>query len=254
MIEPAIFAIGLDALSDEVEDKCISVEVSNAQLTFDDLRDPRLPHAFRTSKQQDGAHDRTVSVRGRQAFDAPTALSEPRTQNVGHASGYDGTERHLGRALNPAMRDLPMHPCRRSLGASRCSGAAAARLEVMVSIGTVVMGVGDLHRAVEFWTQALNYAPKREIKIGDDFAILVPAAGHGTHLALDVSETPVQPYPRIHLDLYAGDAADQASEVERLVSLGATRVDWDRYPEDPDFVVLADPEGNRFCVIDTSHT
>jgi hypothetical protein len=35
------------------------------------------------------------------------------------------------------------------------------------------------------------------------------------------------------------------------VSLGATRVDWD-YPDDADFVVLADTEGNLFCVIDTS--
>ncbi|MGH8982365.1 MAG: VOC family protein [Acidimicrobiia bacterium] len=124
----------------------------------------------------------------------------------------------------------------------------------MLSIGTVVMGVGDLHRAVDFWMQALNYVPRREIKVEDDFAILVPAGGHGTHLALDVSETPVQQYPRVHLDLYAADAVDQASEVERLVSLGAKRVDWDRYPEEPDFVVLADPEGNRFCVIDTSHS
>ena len=123
----------------------------------------------------------------------------------------------------------------------------------MLSVGTVVMGVGDLHRAMAFWTQALNYVPKREITLEDDFAILVPAAGHGAHLALDVSDTPVQEHPRIHLDLYAGDAADQASEVDRLVALGATHVDWDRYPEDPDFVVLADPEGNRFCVIDTSH-
>ena len=122
----------------------------------------------------------------------------------------------------------------------------------MLSIGTVVVGVGDLHRAVAFWTQALNYVPKREVKPDDDFMILVPAEGEGAHLALDVSESPVQPYPRIHLDLYAGDAADQAAEVDRLESLGATRVDWDRYPEHADFVVMADPEGNRFCVIDTS--
>ncbi len=121
----------------------------------------------------------------------------------------------------------------------------------MLSIGTVVMGVGDLRRAVDFWTRALNYVPKREITAEDDFVILVPAAGDGTHVALDVSETPPQPYPRVHLDLYAGDAADQVAEVERLVSLGARRVDWDRYPEDADFIVLADPEGNRFCVIDT---
>lgn len=123
----------------------------------------------------------------------------------------------------------------------------------MLRVGTVVMGVEDLQRAVTFWTQALDYLPKRSIGAEDDFAILVPASGDGTHLALDVSETPVQPHPRLHLDLYAGDAADQAAEVERLVALGAEQVDWDRYPDDPDFVVLADTEGNRFCVIDTSH-
>lgn len=36
------------------------------------------------------------------------------------------------------------------------------------------------------------------------------------------------------------------------MALGARRADWDRYPQDPDFVVLEDPDGNRFCVIDTS--
>jgi catechol 2,3-dioxygenase-like lactoylglutathione lyase family enzyme len=122
----------------------------------------------------------------------------------------------------------------------------------MLSVGTVVTGVADLRRAVAFWTQALDYVLEREIGAEDDFAILAPTAGHGARLAFQVSETPVQAYPRVHLDLYAGDAVDQASEVERLVSLGATRVDWDRYPDDGDFLVLADPEGNRFCVIDTS--
>jgi predicted enzyme related to lactoylglutathione lyase len=122
----------------------------------------------------------------------------------------------------------------------------------MLSIGTVVVGVEDLHRAIAFWTKALTYKPKRDVKPDDDFMILVPVEGEGAHVALDVSSSPVQQYPRIHLDLYAGDAADQAAEVERLVGLGATRVDWDRYPENPDFIVMADTEGNRFCVIDTS--
>ena len=122
----------------------------------------------------------------------------------------------------------------------------------MLSVGTLVIGVEDLHRALDFWTQALGYVPKRIVTPDDDFMILVPSTGEGAHLALDVSESPVQLYPRIHLDLDAGDAADQAAEVERLVSLGATRVDWDRYPEHADFVVMADTEGNRFCVIDTS--
>jgi predicted enzyme related to lactoylglutathione lyase len=122
----------------------------------------------------------------------------------------------------------------------------------MLSIGTTVMGVDDLGRAITFWTQALDYVPKRAVTPDDDFMILVPAAGPGAWLALDVSQSPVQEHPRVHLDLFAGDAADQAREVERLVSLGATVVDWDMYPEHADFVVMADTEGNLFCVIDTS--
>ncbi|MGM9321391.1 VOC family protein [Deinococcus aquaticus] len=49
-----------------------------------------------------------------------------------------------------------------------------------------------------------------------------------------------------HLDLYA---QGQVAEVKRLLALGATRTEW-RYPPDADFVVLADPDRNRFCVID----
>jgi predicted enzyme related to lactoylglutathione lyase len=111
------------------------------------------------------------------------------------------------------------------------------------------LGVSDLPRAVAFWMEALGYVLREERD--DRWAVLVPAEGAGVQVALGLSETPVQEHPRVHLDLYAGDAADQAAEVERLVALGAQRVDWDLYPDDPDFVVLADPEGNRFCVIDT---
>lgn len=118
----------------------------------------------------------------------------------------------------------------------------------MLSIGSVVLGVGDVQRAVNFWTRALGYAPRDEVEA--DWCVLVPADGGGVGLSLGLSETPVQEHPRAHLDLYADD---QTAEVERLVSLGATRVHWDLYPEGADFVVLADPDGNRFCVIDKSH-
>ncbi|WP_392958572.1 VOC family protein [Streptomyces sp. LN245] len=121
----------------------------------------------------------------------------------------------------------------------------------MLKVGSVVLGVLDVPRAAAFWTEALGYVPRDELE--DDWVVLVPADGTGVRLSLGLSETPVQEHPRIHLDLYAGDAADQAAEVERLVSLGARRVDWDLYPDDADFVVLVDPDGNRFCVIDTGH-
>jgi catechol 2,3-dioxygenase-like lactoylglutathione lyase family enzyme len=116
------------------------------------------------------------------------------------------------------------------------------------------MGVTDLSRALEFWRDALGYVPRDgELEPDDENIILVPADGEGTALNLDTSETPVQQHPRVHLDLYTESAAEQAAEVERLVSLGAERVDWDLYPEDPDFIVLADTEGNIFCVVDKSH-
>ncbi|MFJ9441870.1 VOC family protein [Kitasatospora sp. NPDC101235] len=123
----------------------------------------------------------------------------------------------------------------------------------MLTIGSLALGVSDMPRAVAFWTAALDYVPRGGL-VEDDWTVLVPAGGGsgGVQLALGLSESPVQEEPRVHLDLHAGDAADQAAEVDRLVALGAERVDWKRYPEDPDFVVLADTEGNRFCVIDTS--
>lgn len=123
----------------------------------------------------------------------------------------------------------------------------------MLRLGSVVLGASDLPRAAAFWAAALDYVP-REGEPDEKWVVLVPAGGGGgVQIALGISESPVQDHPRVHLDLYAGDAADQAAEVERLLSLGAQHVDWDLYPEDPDFVVLADTEGNRFCVIDTSH-
>ncbi|MFJ6633777.1 VOC family protein [Streptomyces sp. NPDC091376] len=121
----------------------------------------------------------------------------------------------------------------------------------MLRIGSVVLGVSDVPRAAAFWMKALRYVPREEME--EDWVVLVPAEGAGVQLSLGLSETPAQERPRIHLDLYAGDAADQAAEVERLVSLGARRVDWGLYPADADFVVLADPDSNRFCVIDTAH-
>jgi hypothetical protein len=81
----------------------------------------------------------------------------------------------------------------------------------------------------------------------------MPADGSGTMIALQRSETPPPDHPRVHLDLHVVNAAEQVAEAARLVSLGAERVDWDSYPSDPDFVVLADPDGNRFCIVDLSH-
>jgi catechol 2,3-dioxygenase-like lactoylglutathione lyase family enzyme len=123
----------------------------------------------------------------------------------------------------------------------------------MLRLGTVVLGVDDIERAISFWSNALGYAPVRFPEDDSGFTILVPPSGEGTRVALQLADTPVQDHPRVHLDLIVDSEAEQTTEIERLVGLGATRVDWDSYPTDADFVVLADPEGNRFCIVDAAH-
>lgn len=122
----------------------------------------------------------------------------------------------------------------------------------MLNVGLVALGVTDVRRAAEFWREALGY-DEREDGFGGWATVLTPAAGSGTKIALQCSQTPPQDHPRVHLDLHTANAAEQATEVARLVSLGAEMVDWDGYPDDPDFVVLADPDGNRFCIVDLGH-
>ena len=115
----------------------------------------------------------------------------------------------------------------------------------MLKIGSVVIRVDDLERQKAFWTAALDYVARDGDD--DDFALLRPKDGIGPNVSLDRVRSTLQIPPRIHLDLYA---ADQAVEVARLIGLGATEVHWDKRPPDADYVILADPEGNRFCVID----
>lgn len=112
-------------------------------------------------------------------------------------------------------------------------------------IGSVVLGAEDVARAVEFWCAALGYRPREDPE--PTWAVLTALDGGRPNISITRSDAEAPRIPRVHLDLYTHD---QRREVERLVALGASRVDWPFYPADADFVVLADPAGNRFCVID----
>jgi catechol 2,3-dioxygenase-like lactoylglutathione lyase family enzyme len=115
----------------------------------------------------------------------------------------------------------------------------------VLRIGSIVLRVDDLERQTEFWAAALHYVPRD--RSSDDFVLLRPKDGVGPSLSLDNVPSKVQIPPRLHLDLFT---EDQVGEVERLKALGATEVHWDKRPPDADYIILADPEGNRFCVVD----
>ena len=110
-----------------------------------------------------------------------------------------------------------------------------------LQIGAIVWGVRDVESAVAFWSAALDYDVKHHAP--DDFAILKPKSGNGVQLS--ISKVTSEKAKRHHLDLFA---EDQLAEVKRLLALGATRKEWN-YPPDVDYVVLQDPDGNPFCVV-----
>lgn len=142
--------------------------------------------------------------------------------------------REASRAYHVTMIHLDWRPGRRYAGA-------------VLRVGSIVIRVDDLARQTAFWSAALGYVPRDGD--ADDFALLRPRDGRGPNVSLDRVRSAVHLPPRIHLDLYADD---QTAEVERLVGLGASRVEWKHRPPDADYVILEDPEGNRFCVIDAS--
>ena len=121
-------------------------------------------------------------------------------------------------------------------------------IPLVLRIGSIVLRVDDLAREAAFWCAALDYVPREEAS--DDFVLLLPRTGSGPSLSLDLHRAARRNPPRVHLDLYT---EDQSAEVQRLLDLGATEVRWAQRPADADYVILADPEGNRFCVIDTTH-
>ena len=119
----------------------------------------------------------------------------------------------------------------------------------MIKVGSIVIRVDDLEMEAAFWSEALDYVRRGPPYDNEGFSLLRPRHGDGPNVSLDRVRSTLSIPPRIHLDLYT---EQQANEVERLKGLGATEVHWDKRPADADYIIMADPEGNRFCVIDVT--
>ncbi|MFF5016389.1 VOC family protein [Streptomyces sp. NPDC001165] len=106
----------------------------------------------------------------------------------------------------------------------------------------VTMDCADAYALGSFWSQVLGQPLHEDDKPGDPMA-LIEAAGV---LFVTVPE-PKTVKNRVHLDLQPQDRT-RDEEVERLLALGATLVDDHRKPDGTGWALLADPEGNEFCV------
>jgi catechol 2,3-dioxygenase-like lactoylglutathione lyase family enzyme len=113
-----------------------------------------------------------------------------------------------------------------------------------MKIGSIVIRCYEFEKMMRFWQEALHYEPREPARQG--WVVLRDPTGQGPNLSLDRdAERRTGKRSRLHLDLYTNDCD---GEVERLIGLGATRYPW-RYRTHDDFVVLEDPDGNLFCVV-----
>jgi len=118
-----------------------------------------------------------------------------------------------------------------------------------VRLHHIVIDTHDLPMLARFWTHALGWQilseREGEIVIGTD-----------DNAPVGICFMPVPDEKivknRVHLDLTAS-AADRDAEIERLLALGARRVDIGQTGAES-WTVLADPEGNEFCVVRPKET
>ncbi len=118
-----------------------------------------------------------------------------------------------------------------------------------VRLHHIVIDAHDLPKLARFWTQALGWKVlserEREIVIGTD-----------ENAPVGICFMPVTDQKivknRVHLDITT-EAQDRDQEIDRLLGLGAQRVDVGQTGKES-WTVLADPEGNEFCVIRPKET
>ena len=96
--------------------------------------------------------------------------------------------------------------------------------KAQVGVGSIVVRCVRFDELLEFWQAALGYVP-REVP-SDGWAVLTDPTGAGPNISLERVAAESLPalgaVSRVHLDLYT---TDPDAEVERLISLGATRYD-----------------------------
>lgn len=114
-----------------------------------------------------------------------------------------------------------------------------------VRIGDIVIDCHDARLAADFWCEALGY---RMTEI-DDTGVAVAGDSSAPTLLFLVSRDPKETKNRVHFDVCPIEGTTRDEEVARLELLGASRVSVGQ--ADGSWIVMADPDGNEFCVMNT---
>jgi predicted enzyme related to lactoylglutathione lyase len=106
----------------------------------------------------------------------------------------------------------------------------------------------DAGAVAQFWEAVTGHPKELEHQPGNDYWVVGPPDGSLPRLVFVTVPEKKATKNRVHLDLLPKGSASQEEEVARLVSLGATIVDDRRQSSPGGWIVMADPEGNEFCV------
>ena len=114
-------------------------------------------------------------------------------------------------------------------------------------IRTISIDCTDHFRLAQFWSQMTGWQedPEDPNLPGDPVSRLV--TDHGVSVVFVPVPEPKSVKNRVHLDLVPQDRT-RDDEVQRLLGIGATLVADHRRPDGTGWVVMADPEGNEFCI------
>ena len=116
-------------------------------------------------------------------------------------------------------------------------------------ISHTTVDCADAFELCRWWQAVLDYVadPEDPNEPGDEECGIVSRDGSHQLLFVEVPE-PKQVKNRVHFDLRPAEGPRDA-ELARLLEHGATTVDDRRNPDGTGWVVLADPEGNEFCIL-----
>jgi glyoxalase superfamily protein len=167
------------------------------------------------------------------------------TASAAHQAGLVARLRDLGATpADVGQGDVPWMVLADPEGNEFCVLEPRSNYQDTGPIAAVVVDCAAPPAMARFWGEAMDWTLR---EVTGDHAVLRSAKGVGPYLEFVHTPGVKTVKNRIHLDLrpYPGD--DQVAEVARLRALGATDVDLGQ--GDVPWTVLADPEGNEFCVL-----
>ena len=164
---------------------------------------------------------------------------------------HPGLRRRPGRSDTAGQNAIAYRFALQHAADDRLSGHLGTLRSMACRISELVIDAADPNRLAAFWTKVLGYV---ELGREGDGSIEIgpPDAGFGgpqPTLVFSPSSEPRTGKLRLHIDVNATDR-NQDAELERLLALGARPADVGQTGTES-WHVLADPEGNQFCLLRT---